>query len=136
MSLLLTFEAGSTLHELGSFISGYRVDVHGVWVSSRGSGKWSEVSSVEVTEVVSWWSPGCFQQLTLPPSIVVSDCEVGPFFERLRFVDVERDLVDEGGVEDGSKVVNGESGLVGEGYSCERCLFFESGDRCICVFFG
>ena len=60
VSLLLAFEAGSTLHELGSFISGYRVDIHGVWVSSRGSGKWSEVSSVEVTEVVSWWSPGRF----------------------------------------------------------------------------
>ena len=60
VSLLLAFEAGSTLHELGSFIGGYRIDVHGVWVSSRGSGKWSEVSSVEVTEVVSWWSPGRF----------------------------------------------------------------------------
>ena len=88
MSLFFAFEARPTFHKLSSFVGGDRVDVHGIWVSSWGSGKRLKVHLVETADI-SLSPSHCFEDFTFPPSIVVSDREVRPFFERFGFTNVE-----------------------------------------------
>ena len=88
MSLLFASETRPTFHKLGPFVGGDCVDVHGVWVSSWGSSKRLKVHLVETADI-SLSSPHCFEDFTFPPSIVVSDREVCPFFKCFWFTDVE-----------------------------------------------